>query len=314
MLHIVPNYYLGFACTMGACRHNCCIGWEIDIDEDTANYYQDYSGPMATRLQTEIAFDEDPPHFILGHGERCPFLNKENLCDVIIELGEEHICQICTDHPRFHNELPGRVESGLGLCCEEAARMILSQAAPVSYLISGEPEDEDEDDEIIACRNDLLSIAQDRTLTLDERIEQMQLPADIDVLTWLPFFRDLEILDDEWTQHLQLLQDHWFAIDWTGFAAHMADRQTEYEQLLVYLIYRHMANAPSLDDADARALFAVLGYRLIYALGAVLFTLRGDLSFEDQVELARLFSSEIEYSEDNLYAVLDELYESVQEL
>jgi hypothetical protein len=89
----------------------------------------------------------------------------------------------------------------------------------------------------------------------------------------------------------------------------MKDRQIEYEQLLVYLIYRHMANAPSLDDADARAAFAVLGYRLVHALGAAIFTLRGTFTFEDQLELVRLFSSEIEYCEDNLYAILDELYE-----
>ena len=62
--------------------------------------------------------------------------------------------------------------------------------------------------------------------------------------------------------------------------------------------------------ADARAAFAVLGFRLIHALGAAAFTLRGDFSFEDQVELCRLFSSEIEYCEENLYAILDELYEA----
>ncbi len=309
MLHIVPNYYSTFRCIAGACRHNCCVGWEIDIDEDTAKYYQDYSGPMAKRLQTNIDFSTDPPHFILGKHERCPFLNTKNLCDIIIEMGEEHICEICTQHPRFHNELPGRIESGLGMCCEEAARIILSQQKPISYVVSGEA-DNDEEDEVISYRDELLAILQDRTLCIEQRIEQMQLPVTIDLLSWLPFLLDLEILDAEWIQRLRMLQDHWPQIDWAGFSVHMTDRQPEYEQLLVYLIYRHMANAPSLDDADARAAFAVLGLRLIYALGAVIFTLRGGFTFEDQVELARLFSSEIEYCEDNLYAILDELYEA----
>ncbi len=309
MLHIVPNYYSKFNCIAGACRHNCCIGWEIDIDEDTAEFYQDYSGPMAQRLQADIDFSTDPPHFILGKHERCPFLNTKNLCDIIIEMGEEHICQICTQHPRFHNELPGRMESGLGMCCEEAARIILSQQKPVSHVVSGEA-DNDEEDEIIAYRDELLVALQDRTLSIEQRIEQMQLPVTIDLLSWLPFLLDLEILDTEWIKRLRMLQDHWPQIDWAGFRTHMADRMSEYEQLLVYLIYRHMANAPSLDDADARAAFAVLGFRLVYALGAVMFSLRGGFTFEDQVELARLFSSEIEYCEDNLYAILDELYEA----
>ena len=32
-----PDYYRDFKCSAGNCKHSCCIGWEIDIDEDTAN-------------------------------------------------------------------------------------------------------------------------------------------------------------------------------------------------------------------------------------------------------------------------------------
>lgn len=311
MLNIVPNYYAQFKCIASACRHNCCIGWEIDIDEDTAAFYQDYSGPMAKRLQSDIDFSADPPHFILGKHERCPFLNRENLCDIIIEMGEEHICQICSDHPRFHNELPGRIESGLGLCCEEAARLILNQKEPVAFVANDHEDlpESDEEDEIIAYRDEVITFLQRRDLSIDRRIENLQLPLSIDLDQWLPFIQDLEILDPVWPKLLTELSKCWEQIDWIGFDDHMKDRQIEYEQLLVYLIYRHMANAPSLDDAVARAAFAVLGYRLVHALGAAIFTLRGTFTFEDQVELVRLFSSEIEYCEDNLYAILDELYE-----
>lgn len=311
MLNIVPNYYAQFKCIAGACRHNCCIGWEIDIDEDTAAFYQDYSGPMAKRLQSDIDFSADPPHFIIRKHERCPFLNRENLCDIIIEMGEEHICQICTDHPRFHNDLPGRIESGLGLCCEEAARLILSQKEPVAFVANDNEDlpESDEEDEIITYRDEVITFLQRRDLSIDRRIENLQLPLSIDLDQWLPFIQDLEILDPVWPKLLTELSKCWEQIDWTGFDDHMKDRQIEYEQLLVYLIYRHMANAPSLDDADTRAAFAVLGYRLVHALGAAIFTLRGTFTFEDQVELVRLFSSEIEYCEDNLYAILDELYE-----
>ena len=39
----------------------------------------------------------------------------------------------------------------------------------------------------------------------------------------------------------------------------------------------------------------------------MLWTEQGRFDFEDQAELARLFSSELEYSEENLDALLDEL-------
>ena len=316
MQHIVPNYYNRFTCIAGACRHNCCIGWEIDIDEDTLDHYQNCTGPMAQRLKSQIDYTADPPHFILGPGERCPFLNQENLCDIILEMGEKQICQICTDHPRFHNELPGRIESGLGLCCEEAARLILSQNEPAFsvHLDATSNEEETEEDEILAYRDETLQLLQRRNLSIEERLETLQLPIAIDLPLWLPFFMDLEILDPIWTDRLNELAAHWQQIDWIDFSNHMKNRQTEYEQFLVYLVYRHMANAPSLDDADLRASFAELGYRLVYALGAVAFTLRGTFTFGDQVELARLFSSEIEYCEENLYALFDELYESLEKI
>ena len=31
-----PKYYTEFSCIADRCRHSCCIGWEIDIDADTA--------------------------------------------------------------------------------------------------------------------------------------------------------------------------------------------------------------------------------------------------------------------------------------
>ena len=127
---IFPDYYKHFSCTANTCRHNCCIGWEIDIDADTLALYDSIPGSFGQRLHENIS-RKDTPHFILGQQERCPFLNQKNLCDIILTLGEDHLCGICSDHPRFRNELPGRVETGLGLCCEEAARLILEHQEPV---------------------------------------------------------------------------------------------------------------------------------------------------------------------------------------
>ena len=122
---IMPSYCAAFKCSADRCSDNCCIGWEIDIDERTADFYSRVKGDFGARLEENIAHGECSS-FILK-GERCPFLNEKNLCDIIINLGEEHLCQICTDHPRFRNFFDSRIEIGLGLTCEEATRLILSQ-------------------------------------------------------------------------------------------------------------------------------------------------------------------------------------------
>ena len=309
MQYVFPDYYKDFQCIAGACSHSCCIGWEIDIDPDTAAFYDTVPGELGQRLKKNISRDGQP-HFILGQGERCPFLNESNLCDIILTLGEEHICGICTDHPRFRNELPGRLETGLGLCCEEAARLILGRQTPMTLESSGEPEDIQ--DEILALRDQVLALLQNRRSSIPRRVEDMLalcgavLPEKT-IPQWADTLLALERLDKDWTRVLTFLRDKRERADLAGFDSFMAQRQTEYEQLLVYLIYRHLANAFDEVELAARAAFAALGYTLLRAIGAAIWTETGAFPFEQQVELARLFSSEIEYSDENLDILLEEL-------
>ncbi len=140
---VVPDYYSGFHCIADRCRHTCCAGWEVSIDEASL---------LRFRADPEIAPQIDEtgtPHFRLTAGEKCPFLNSDNLCDLICRRGEEILCQTCRDHPRFRNYWEDRTEIGLGLVCEEAARLILSREKPMKLVtlsddgsVCTQPEDE----------------------------------------------------------------------------------------------------------------------------------------------------------------------------
>ncbi len=121
----VPEYYPRFRCIASECRNTCCAGWEIDIDPESLARYQRMTGEFGARVKRSVSLD-GTPHFILSERERCPLLNRDNLCDLILHEGEGALCQICRDHPRFRNYFSSRVEMGLGLVCEEAARVILS--------------------------------------------------------------------------------------------------------------------------------------------------------------------------------------------
>lgn len=307
MLTVFPDYYEKFKCIADKCKHNCCIGWEIDIDGDTLCKYKNMGGTLGARLEKNIEYGE-VPHFILGENERCPFLNGQNLCDIIIGAGEEALCDICRNHPRFINELPGRTEIGVGMACEEAARLILGQKSPAVLIGNGKSEDE-----IINLRDGAVSALQNREKSLDGRIKDMLLLCsstfpEKTLGEWADILLSLERLDEKWTEQLESLKKDYKNIDFDGFAEYMSDRRTEYEQLTVYLIYRHFANSPDTYEAAARASFAVLGCLVIYSLGALLWTKQKKFTFEEQVELCRLFSSEIEYSDENVYILLDELY------
>ena len=306
---VYPDYYPEFHCIAGACRHSCCIGWEIDIDEDAAEYFRSLPGGFGDRVRENIAWDETP-HFILGENERCPFLNRDGLCDMILKLGEDSLCNICRDHPRFRNELPDRVETGLGLCCEEACRLILGRVKPMTLLSDGPVYDDD--DEILRLRDEILAVLQDRTQSIPQRVSAMLRFCDAvaphgDMAAWAELLLSLERLEEGWTEILTKLKTA-PPTDYTAFDRHMKNRQTEYEQLLCYLVYRHFANACTWEDAAARASFAAFGYLLLRAMGAVLYAETGVFTFEDHCELARLFSAEIEYSDENPDILLEQFY------
>lgn len=131
----VPDYYEEFACIADRCKDSCCIGWEIDIDEDSYEYYKEIPGEIGARLQTSMILTEDMEHSfrLVEHG-RCPFLNDRNLCDLCIELGEEALCEVCTEYPRFSLEYGEVLQKTLSLSCEEVGRIFFSKEEPVSFI------------------------------------------------------------------------------------------------------------------------------------------------------------------------------------
>ena len=127
----VPYYYKEFKCIAGACKDSCCVGWEIDIDEDTFSYYQGLEGDFGDRLRSSMAAGEENT-FVLKNG-RCPFLNRENLCDICLELGEEALCQVCTEYPRFVTEYSDVTEKSLALSCEVVGKLVFGRKEPIYY-------------------------------------------------------------------------------------------------------------------------------------------------------------------------------------
>lgn len=311
MLTVYPDYYPTFKCIAAECRHTCCAGWEIDIDEESLARFRKTEGAMGVRLRAAISEGEEP-HFILQEGERCPFLNERNLCDLILYGGEEMLCQICTDHPRFRTFLPSRTEVGLGLCCEAAGALILGREAPMTLIRSGETEPPDEEEAyLLALREKLFSVACDESMPLRERMEIILClcgsETDTDSMKWIDFYRERERLEEGWKDTLNELETLGAFRDEAVFLRHMTGREREYENLLVYFLYRHFLTAYDDGDVAGKAAFAVLSTETIMALGAVHYKIHGTFTFDDQVELCRRYSSEIEYSQENLDAFFDVL-------
>ena len=310
-----PDYYTRFKCVASDCRHSCCVGWEIDVDGEAMERFDRVAGAMGARLRACIDRESDPPCFILDGEERCPFLNRSGLCDLITELGEDSLCHICADHPRFRNVLPDRVELGLGLCCEAAAALILGREEPLSIEAlppaeasrerTAQAEAEELDPvtaALLKVRETLFAVLQNREVPLFDRIRHVLTSLCIRLpmkhyADWSDFLADLERLDPAWNGHLQRLS----TLDGDPSRELAGENGVAYEQLLTYFLYRDLTAEDDGRPAllQVRVAFAILSTILIHALVRA--------TGEPLTEIARMYSSEIEYSEENLERFLDEI-------
>ena len=186
MIFRYPDYYEKFSCIAGACEDTCCAGWEIDIDDKSYEYYKTVGGAFGEMLRQNIKEyenDEEDAYeshgFILKEDRRCPFLNENQLCVIYQELGEQALCDVCTDTPRDFLEYGGARELALSASCPEAGRLIYRNKEKMKVVEKeiSEPfpweETEDEQvlaDEILFARNQAITILQNRSIRVEERV------------------------------------------------------------------------------------------------------------------------------------------------
>lgn len=313
MLFRRPCYYDNFTCKADKCTDNCCIGWEICIDKYTADFYHGVGGDFGKRLRENIQ-SGDEPSFILK-GERCPFLNKNNLCDIIISLGENALCQICRDHPRWFEWYGNEKEGGIGLSCEEGARLILTEDSFDSYFESETDEEPDEDfDEnayrfLLSVRESVFDILCDdlafeakADLILDlcseadarlsdcEKASPLPFSFEKELAKALPILEKTEPIDEKWTAAAEKLKAD------TPSTEVNKDEEKYLTRLFAYFVWRYFLTAVfdyRVTEKIRFALFSVTVILALYRSGA-------DRSFDALLKNAVLYSKQMEYSSENL--------------
>lgn len=294
-----PKYYQRFRCIAERCRHSCCVGWEIDIDEQTLACYDRSDAPYATHIRTSIDRQGDTPHFRLTEGERCPHLDGRGLCRIILNCGEGYLCDICREHPRFYHGTARGLEVGLGMACEEAARIILSSDSYAEWVEIDTPDGNSEWSEfdVIAERESSFALLSDRNVPYMERLRALSerygaSPAQYTDAQWRRALNALEYLDDG---HRDL------------FGCYSSNETTSgkweavLERALAYFLYRHASQTEQADELRAAVGFSLFCERLL----ASMIRTTGAQQLSEVVELARILSEELEYSEENTEDILN---------
>ncbi len=321
----VPDYYDDFRCIAGDCRDSCCIGWEIEVDGKSLAYYQSIGGAFGERLRQNLRGG----CFVLGEGERCPFLNRAGLCDIYTELGEQALCQICTDHPRFFEWFGDVKEGGLGLCCEAAAALILSRDLHLTEREipddSGDPCDPALLDFLTRAREKLLDtlasgLPYDETkgavlqfaLELQDGMDNEKYllpemtagkPFQAELGGILKFLCTLETLDPAWQPLLQQIETHL-----SELPALTAGEETCLRRVGSYFLYRYFLKGVFDGEILSRVRLSVLAMEVVGSLWRYHRLVHGNCDFTQMADHAKAFSKELEYSEENIEAVLDAVY------
>ena len=291
-----PGYYKSFSCIADKCTHSCCIGWEIDIDSGTAEKYRSLSHGYGEQIRESVE-GEEPPRFRLSDKERCPHLDNSGLCRIISNLGEEYLCEICREHPRFYNDTSRGKEVGLGMACEEACRIILESDGYANITEIGMVDGEIPDIAFDATANraQIYDILGDTSISYVDRLLKIETvfdvhPARISDGAWREVLSGLEYLDETHRQWM----DH-YTSDLTT--------PPEWEKLLTralaYFIYRHGSGAQDVGEFREAVGFSLFCERLL-ASAVVVERVQDVAGF---IRAARIISEEIEYSEENTEAI-----------
>ncbi|MBQ6865133.1 MAG: flagellin lysine-N-methylase [Clostridia bacterium] len=317
----VPSYYEQFHCKADLCTDNCCIGWEIQIDPQSAARYRASDAVIGDKLRSSISEDDC---FVLVN-ERCPMLDDKNLCEIIRHCGEEHLCQICRDHPRYFAWFGDRKEGGLGIACEEAARLVLTTDHVQTICKHCEDEPSESEDavffeQMLAERDKLFAILDDGDLSFARKLQELLTSAltlqteldgevpfgeigvtadsQVDFFQYVELYAAFEPFDENWSQHLRTLQ---------ASSATLHSLTKEQEQFLVnlcrYFLWRYFLQGAVDGEVLPQVKFAVVSTLFIRTLCG------NDSSLCAFVDNSKMYSKTMEYSDVNRDRFFDLSYD-----
>ncbi len=150
-MYICIDFYKQFQCIGQDCQNSCCCGWDISFDPSSTQYYQNLKGEFGDFIRENIVWNEKKElTFVRMTPERkCPFLDKNGLCRIYIECGEEQMSTTCKVFPRSKLDLAGNSMRGFSMSCEEVLRMLYYKSDPVHLCAEGSTQIQTMDDLMI---------------------------------------------------------------------------------------------------------------------------------------------------------------------
>ena len=297
MISLYPTFYHTFQCKANQCHHTCCQKWTIDVDEETAKLYQTLPTPLGEDLRKFMTVDDEGYYFMFSDKQpTCPLLREDGLCRVVLELGEDSLCDTCHMHPRFYKYIEDLELCGVGLSCEESVEKLLAtEGDQLLFTI------EDDDDEFTAEDRPVLENIFDLlALGINPAICQFTLNHSIHYCQELvTIYKKTEPIDEEWTKqlaHLEAMLSSTTASTTMDLLKADTIDVSALNKVYQYILYRQI---------DMLAEYS-LESLVRYAFDATVFIVLLTHQFGNLPEQIRRWSEQIEYDEDNVAFLFNE--------
>ena len=304
MKHIYPTYYKKFKCIANECPDSCCKDWDVVVDEESESFYNSVNTEFGEKIRSLTVTDNDGDRIFVSQNGKCPFWNKDMLCDIYINLGEEHLCETCKNFPRITQDYTDFVEHTLSLACPEGARLILEEENDYSEFDNFIYNESDKlMDFLLKARAKTSKIFKDRKLSFAQRLKEA-LRYNKDIQNSLDEIFESESVSDlsyifEFHNKLEIMSNEWKEILASASKNEPdTNHDVEFERLALYYIYRYYLNA--IDS------YNVLSTIKRIACAYIVLS-RCELE-RDCTRLMQLYSKEVEHSYENSEMLDDEFY------
>lgn len=295
MKHIYPTYYKNFKCIANECPDSCCKDWDVVVDEESESFYNSVNTEFGEKIRSLTVTDNDGDRIFVSQNGKCPFWNKEMLCDIYINLGEEHLCETCKNFPRITQDYTEFVEHTISLACPEGARLILETEYDYNEFDNFKYDGDNDDLSFLIearyitaqiFKNRIKSFAQRLIEALEynkkvqNRLEKYSEAEGENNLQYIfELHQKLEIMGDEWREILESV----------GNNKPDENHDIEFERLALYYIYRYYLNAIDSFDVLSTIKRIACAYLVLSRCNLV----------DSCTRLMQLYSKEVEHSYEN---------------
>lgn len=127
-----------YSCLTVSCPQHCCNGWTIPVDGNTWSRIEKEQGKTGVMLRQHITGKTDDDRQIKKIFEKCPFLDKNKLCELHKNGRQELEPLVCRQFPHQVLDLGDRREVTMLLSCYSAAKAFCEHPDEIRFENGGE--------------------------------------------------------------------------------------------------------------------------------------------------------------------------------